>query len=94
MSITRITEFQASSGNEKELVNFLKSLIDYISSAQGCLSCQILQHTEDSSKFTSIEKWNTIESHTAAIAAYPQEKMLAAMMLFASMPQGNYYSDI
>lgn len=43
MGITRINEFQAAEGKAEELFTFLKSLIPYISSSEGCKSCEVLR---------------------------------------------------
>ena len=43
MSITHISEFQAAAGKSEELFNFLKSLVPYISSSEGCISVEIMR---------------------------------------------------
>jgi len=91
MSITRINRFQAAPTKADELHEFLNSILPYISSSEGSLSCEILRDVENSDKFAVIEKWESIESHQKSVAAFPQEKMMNAMALFAAMPEGNYY---
>jgi len=55
MSITRINEFKAAEDKPEALFVFLKSLIPYISSCDGCLSCEVLQNNEDQSSFVVVE---------------------------------------
>lgn len=91
MSITRINEFQAVQGKEEQLHQFLLSLIPYITSSQGCESCEVLRHQEQLDTFVIIEKWQSVDSHKASIANYPKEDMEAAMHLFGGAPKGGYY---
>ncbi|MES2825725.1 MAG: antibiotic biosynthesis monooxygenase family protein [Pseudomonadota bacterium] len=91
MSIIRINEFQAAEGKGDELFNFLKTLIPYISSSDGCLSCEVLRKTDDSNNFVVLEKWVSTESHKASIENYPKEKMQAALPLLGMPPKGSFY---
>jgi len=91
MSITHITEFEAAENQSDALYEFLQSLIPYISSSQGCLSCEILKSTDDASRFVAVEKWDCVESHRNSVEAFPKENMLAAMSLFGAPPKGVYY---
>ena len=91
MSITRINEFQAAEDKAEELFEFLNSLTPYISSSDGCLSCEVLRSTEDQGSFVVLEKWESIEFHKKSIDKFPKEKMQAAMSLFGAPPKGGYY---
>ncbi len=91
MSITRINEFQAADGKSDELFTFLKSLIPYISTSEGCALCEVLQSDDDKNKFVVWEKWDSIASHKKSIECYPKEAMQAAMVLFAAPPKGSFY---
>jgi quinol monooxygenase YgiN len=91
MSITRINKFEAAPNKAEELDGFLKSILPYISSCEGSLSCEILRDVENKNKFAVIEKWENIESHKKSVEAFPQETMMSAMVLFAAMPEGSYY---
>lgn len=91
MSITRINEFQAAEGKADELFEFLKSLVPYISSSEGCMACQVLTNNDEQHKFIVIEEWQSIEYHKLSIEKFPKEKMQAAMTLFGSAPKGGYY---
>lgn len=91
MSIVRVNEFSAAAGKSAELFTFLQALVPYISGAEGCLSCELLEHHEHGEQFMIIERWDCIESHQIAVTNYPQEDMQAAMSLFGSSPKGNYY---
>ncbi len=91
MTIVRVNEFTAAEGKSNELFSFLEALVPYISGAEGCLSCELLKHHEQSNQFMIIERWDNIENHQQAITNYPQEDMQAAMSLFGAPPKGNYY---
>lgn len=91
MSITRLNEFQAAEGKADELFVFLKSLIPYISSSEGCSSCEVLRGQESTDTFIVIEKWESIEAHKLSIENYPKEEMQAAMPLFGAPPKGSFY---
>ena len=91
MGITRINDFQAAAGEAENLFQFLKSLVPYISSSEGCISCEVLRNTALSDNFVVIEKWDSIESHQQSIALAPKEKFQEAMKLFGAPPKGNYY---
>lgn len=91
MSITRINEFQSSEGNSEKLFEFLKSILPYILSSKGCLSCEVLRDTDDVDKFVVLEKWENIDYHKKSIEAFPKEEIQNAMTLFEIPPRGRYY---
>ena len=91
MSITRVNEFSAAEGKSEELYDFLKSLVPYISSSEGCYTCEVLKSIDADNEFVVIEKWESIESHKASIEKFPKENMKAAMSLFSAPPQGRYF---
>ena len=93
MSITRINEFQAGEGKADELFVFLKSLIPYISSSNGCVSCEVLRGIDARDTFVVIEKWQSREAHKASVESFPKEEMQAAMSLFGAPPKGAFYQD-
>ncbi len=92
MSITHIGEFQAAPGKQESLYDFLQSLIPYISSSPGCLSCEVLRNIEKPDNFFVVEKWSSVEDHRKSLAGFPKEDMQSAMTLFGSPPKGGYYS--
>ena len=73
------------------LFTFLKSLIPYISSSEGCLLCEVLRSKEDKNDFVVIEKWESEEAHKQSIENYPKEEMQAAMPLIGAPPKGKFY---
>lgn len=91
MMVTRINEFQAAEGKAEELFSFLKSLVPYISSSEGCTLCEVLRNRENPESFMVIEKWDSVESHKRSLENFPQEEMEAAMPLFGAPPKGGYY---
>lgn len=89
--ITRISEFQAAPGKEDDLYVFLKSLVPYISSCEGFLSCEVLRDAEKTDYFAVLVKWASIEAHQKAIANFPKEDMDSTLALVATPPKGRYF---
>ena len=91
MTITRINEFQATEGKSQELHVFLQSLLPYILSSEGCISCEVLQKMDDTRTFVLIEKWYSIATHKKAVDDFPKELIQASMALLGASPKGAYY---
>ena len=91
MSIVRLNDFEAKEGQEKELAEFLNSLVAFISESAGCISCELLRHYENPTRFVMLERWKSVEHHQNSYRSYPKEKMQKAMELFAKPPTGNYF---
>ena len=91
MKITRINSFQAAEGKNEQLFDFLFNLMPYISASAGNLSTELLRESGENGRFLVIEKWESAEAHQQSIAAYPKEKMQAAMPLFGVPPVGTTY---
>lgn len=91
MRITRINQFEAKTGLETQLFEFLRSVISIIEKSPGCKSCQLLRSTENAAHLAIIEVWESIQDHQNAAKAIPPEKMAQARALFASPPSGTYY---
>lgn len=93
MTITRLNYSTAATGKADELHAFLISLVPYISGSPGCRSCIVLRKSDAPDQFCVIEKWDSIEAHKASIAAFPKDKIAAAMPLFGAPPTGDYYEN-
>jgi quinol monooxygenase YgiN len=93
MAITRVNHFTANPDSIEELKAFLKSLIPYISNSQGCLSCRVIQRSDEASEFIVLEEWESTEAHQNSVANFPKEDMQAAISLLAGPPNGHYYTD-
>lgn len=91
MSIARISEFHALKGKSEELYIFLGSMMSYITSSQGCISCEVLRNKDDAESFVVIEKWETVECHIMSVKEFPKDKMNEAMCLLGGPPRGNYF---
>src|SRR5260221_3941249 len=91
MSVTRIGEFQAKPKTTETLRDFLLSIMPLIKSSQGCESVTLYQSHADSTKFTMIEVWGSIESHQASVKNIPPEMLGEIRPLLASAPSGGYY---
>ena len=92
MSIYRIGETQAKAETTQALRDFLISIMQGIKSSQGCESVTLYQSQEDSTKFTMIEIWDSIESHQASVKNIPSEMLAEIRPLLASTPSGSYYN--
>jgi len=94
MSVARIGETQAKPETTQALRDFLISIMPGIKSSQGCESVTLYQSQEDSTKFTMIEIWDSIESHQASVKNIPPEMLTEIRPLLASAPSGSYYNLI
>ncbi len=93
MSVTRINEFQAADNRNEDLYAFLKSIVPYISSSNGCISCILLRNKELPNHFVIIEIWDSEQDHKNSVEAYPKEEMQKAMPLISSPPRGGYFAE-
>lgn len=91
MTVLRVSEFSAVTGKSAELYTFLESLIPYISSSDGCISCELLKHHDEENQFMMLERWESTEYHQLSVTNFPQQEMQAAMSLFGAPPKGTYY---
>lgn len=91
MSIYRIGETQAKPELAEELRDFLLSIMPIIKSCEGCVSVTLNQSTEDPSRFTMIEVWDSVESHQASARNIPPDKLVEIRPLLASAPRGEYF---
>ncbi len=93
MSIKRITEFQAQETKGDELFEVLKSIVSFITSSEGCISCELLRNTDNPLMFVVLEEWDRIDSHKESVQSFPAQEMQAAMNLLGAPPSGNYYES-
>jgi len=94
MTITRIGEFQATPESTESLRDFLISIMPIIKSSQGCESVAMYQSHDDSTRFTIIEVWESIELHQMSAKNIPPEKLVEIRPLLASAPSGSYLNII
>ena len=92
MSVTRINHFQAKSGCEQTLFNFMSQVVMKIRETEGCVSCKLLKGAEDFTQLAVIEEWTSIEVHKAAASVIPKEQLEEVMALLAKPPFGIYFS--
>lgn len=91
MSVTRINQFLALPGREKNLEQQLGTVIPVIESAAGCLSCQLLRSRKDPARFIVIEVWDDVEAHQESLATIRPDVFEAMKMHLAAPPTGEYY---
>jgi quinol monooxygenase YgiN len=91
MSVTRINQFIAAEGKGSALRDALRSLVHVIESADGCLSCQLLQSRQEATHLILIEVWENEEIHRLSLEDIPAGVFDAARALLAVPPNGDYY---
>ena len=91
MTISRIGETQAKAETIEALHDFLTSIMSMIRSSEGCESVTLYQSTDDPTRFTMIEVWDSVESHRASVKNIPPEMLGEIRPLLASAPSGGYF---
>src|SRR5512138_1046677 len=91
MSVYRIGETQAKPDTIEALRDFLISIIPGIKESAGCESVQLFQSSDDQTKFTMIEVWDSVESHTASVKTIPPELLAQIRPLLGAAPSGSYH---
>jgi quinol monooxygenase YgiN len=66
MSITHVTEFHATPGQQSTLERLLIEGRDRMRAADGCESFDLYKDQEDELSFTFIQRWASPEAHNAA----------------------------
>ena len=84
MSITTVTRFHATPGQEETLLELQYEGRRRMLSAEGCESFDILRDTGDRQSFVFVQTWKSREAHDAAfgeliLASGHLEKVLAAL---------------
>jgi quinol monooxygenase YgiN len=96
MSITSVTRFHASAGQEETLLELQSEGRRRMVSAEGCESFDILRDENDRRSFVFVQRWASREAHDAAfgkliLASGHLEKVLAT--LDAGVVQ-NFYETV
>ena len=84
MSVTSLTRFHATPGQENTLLTLQKEGRRRMLSAEGCESFEILRDETDRQSFVFVQTWATREAHDAAFselifASGHLEKVLATL---------------
>jgi quinol monooxygenase YgiN len=90
MSVTRVNQFHARSGQESAMRGRLQAVLRSLRTTAGCETCSLLEDVEDAARFVVIEVWESREAHQAAFEAIPPEEMAAFTTLLAQPPSGGY----
>ncbi len=91
MSITRINEFRAIEGSSALLRDQIILLVPVIESAEGCLSCQLLQSQKSENHFILIEVWDDVHSHQESLKNVRPDVFHEVRKHLAVPPTGEYY---
>jgi heme oxygenase (mycobilin-producing) len=92
MSVVRINEFVAAEGKAAALREFMRSVVDTIREAEGCLDCQLLVAQEDEGRLAVVETWQSVAAHRAAASLIPEQQLTQVRSLLGAPPSGRYYT--
>jgi quinol monooxygenase YgiN len=84
MSVTSLTRFHATPGQEDTLLALQEEGRQRMLGAEGCESFEILRDQSDRQSFVFVQTWSTREAHDAAfgeliLASGHLEKVLSAL---------------
>lgn len=91
MTIARINEFHATSGQGDALHELLTSFTNTIRGAQGCISVNALRSQTDSDFTVIYEVWESVSAHEAAAREIPADAVASAIALLREPPVGQYF---
>ena len=87
MSVTRVNQFHARSGQEEAMRGRLQAIVSGLRATAGCEACSLLQDVAEPVRFVVIEVWESREAHQAAVKAIAPEELQAFMV---EPPRGGY----
>ena len=90
MTIARLYRLEAAEGKAAELEAALTVLAGRVRQLSGCRGVEVLRVSDNSSLFTLIEKWDSIEAHKSGAKALGKEAAAAMVAALAGAPQGSY----
>jgi quinol monooxygenase YgiN len=92
MTIARHYMMQAAPGQEKALEAILLTLADNMAGGMGgCLGVELLRDAGNAGRFVLIEKWKSVDAHTAAVAGFSRETAKALRATLAHPLEGAYF---
>jgi heme oxygenase (mycobilin-producing) len=91
MPIARHYLMQAAPGQEKALEAILLTLADMAGGMEGCVGVQLLHDAGNAARFVLIEKWESVDAHTAAVAGFSREIGKALRATLAHPLEGAYF---
>jgi quinol monooxygenase YgiN len=85
---------QAVPGQEKALEATLLSLAEMAGSTPGCLGAQPLRDAGNAARFVLVEKWESVDAYTAAVAGFSRETGKALRATLAHPLDGTYFDHL
>jgi quinol monooxygenase YgiN len=83
---------QAAPVQEKALEAILLTLADKMTGGmRGCLGVELLRDAGNAARFVLLEKWDSVDAHTAAVAAFSGEMAKALRATLAHPLEGAYF---
>ncbi len=67
-----------------ELRDRLRELVKVIQIQIGCLSCELIENSCDSTEFTLLEEWSNKNAHDAHLKTEPIQKVMKTVRRFIS----------
>jgi quinol monooxygenase YgiN len=94
MTITRIGEIKAQTGQEEALRDFFETVVmPALDTSAGMQSYHLLQNQVDPGRFIFIELWDSVEAHQVSVNNIDSRQIENVMKLLSDKPRGEYFSD-
>jgi heme oxygenase (mycobilin-producing) len=91
MPIARHYLMQAAPGQEKALEAILLTLAEMAGGMGGCQGVQLLRDKGNAGRFVLVEKWESVDAHTAAVAGFSREIGKSLRATLAHPLEGAYF---
>ena len=91
MTIARVYIMHARQGHDASLETFLEGLMTEVRGLPGSEGIELLRDIGNERRFIFIEKWDSEESHAAALKGLPRETMGNLVALLDGPPDGAYF---
>jgi heme oxygenase (mycobilin-producing) len=91
MAIARHYMMQAAPGQEKALEAILLTLAEMAGGMAGCQGVQLLRDKGSAGRFVLVEKWESVDAHTAAVVGFSREIGKSLRATLAHPLEGAYF---
>jgi heme oxygenase (mycobilin-producing) len=91
MAIARHYMMHAAPGQEKALEAILLTLAEMAGGMGGCQGVQLLRDKGNAGRFVLVEKWESVDAHTAAVAGFSREIGKSLRATLAHPLEGAYF---
>ena len=91
MSIARHYVMNAREGQDAVLETALRDLADIVRGVPGSQGVELLRDLGNERRFILIEKWDSVEAHSAGGKQIPKEAIAPLMAALDGPPDGAYF---